>query len=83
MIAQHFVSAVLDLQGDESAKRTAVLSYNARGVGRSQGSKGWFGLATGVGTADFAVVEAWVMGVMDVKEVRRFVSSHFPVLEYS
>lgn len=52
-------------------EKTAVLTYNVRGVGKSGGKQPWLG----AGEADYGAVERWGIDVMGVKDVWRFVSS--------
>ena len=79
--------------GSVPEEKTAVLCYNVRGVGKSEGRQAWLG----AGEADYGAVEKWGLGVTGVKEVWRFVSSfwsylpspptsedvHTPVLKYT
>ena len=67
MIAQHLVSA-----SEVDSSRTAILTYNARGVGLSEGGQPWWGV--GHDPDDFAAVERWGVETMRPAEVFRLVS---------
>ena len=73
VISHHLVKAVYD---DESLTKTALIAYNVRGVGKSQGASAW--VTPGSDPADFQKVEEWCIeilgGVGVVKDIRRLVS---------
>lgn len=53
--------------------KTAILTYNVRGVGCSQGSQPWLGI--GSDPADLAKVETVVANLLgNIRQVMRFVS---------
>ena len=58
-------------------KRTAVLSYNVRGVGLSMGKQPWHGLGIRMEAEDFAAVERWGLESLAPKELVRFASLLF------
>lgn len=59
--------------------KTAILTYNVRGVGCSQGSQPWLGI--GSDPADLSKVEAVVSDLLgNIKQVMRFVSYPFTLL---
>ena len=62
------------IQKDDS-QRTALVTYNARGVGRSEGSFGLFRLgATADENNDFDSLERLFVNIFNPAEVRRVVS---------
>ena len=61
-----------------SEEKTAVLCYNVRGVGKSEGRQAWLG----AGEADYGAVENWGLGVTGVDEVWRFVSPFCSYIQF-
>jgi len=53
---------------EDISHKTAVLTFNVRGIGLSQGSQPWLGASE----ADYAAVERWGVEITGVKEVWRF-----------
>ncbi|ORY33777.1 hypothetical protein BCR39DRAFT_519195 [Naematelia encephala] len=73
VISYYLLSAVFAHDRDHGQDgHTAVLTFNARGVGKSA-SAGWFDLGLRTDAEDFAAVERWGAHVLGgVKEIWRF-----------
>ena len=75
VIANHLVDVAVH---GTHGKRTAVLSYNVRGVGLSTGYQPWHGLGISMEAEDFAEVERWGLQSLNPKELVRFASLPTP-----
>lgn len=69
VVARHLPAAV--------RPDTAVLTFNARGIGKSQGSQPWPGACPGSDHLDFAAVEEAGRELTGAEEVYRLVSLVF------
>lgn len=66
VLTQHLVPIAL------RRPKTLVLTFNYRGVGRSEGSQPWVG--AGHAVADLEAVERWALEHLKVEEILRLVS---------
>ena len=74
VLADHLVTAIYEGgQAQQAQRRTALITFNARGVGRSEGSMGWLGLSYAHAEKDFEAMEQWAISAFEVKELRRVV----------
>lgn len=78
VLSEHLTRATYDTTAPDTLP-TALLTFNARGVGHSEGRSSWFSLGRTQDAADFARLGAWAHaalgGPATCSDVRRVVSS--------